>query len=225
MISGFLLHMIKLVNLTKYYPSKLGNQYIFNNVNFEFPEGRNIAILGANGAGKSTLFRILAGSEYPNSGGVLTDKSISWPVALSTGIHPQMTGRENTRFIGRVNGVMDLDKYEEKVKTFAELGVKYDLPVKSYSSGMRSRLAFGCCIAIDFDIYLIDEATSVGDQTFRAKAKSALLSKSMKASVIMVSHDVKEIREFCDSAVILSKGELEFFDSLEEALKVYKSLK
>ncbi|MFB9213695.1 ABC transporter ATP-binding protein [Vibrio sinaloensis] len=216
--------MIELINLTKFYPSKLGNQYIFQNLNFSIPEGHNIAILGSNGAGKSTLFRILAGSEYPNQGKVITSKEISWPVALATGIHPQMTGRENTRFIGRVNGVSDLDSYEEKVKEFAELGVKYDLPVKSYSSGMRSRLAFGCCVAIDFDVYLIDEATSVGDQKFRKKAKKALLEKSQVASVIMVSHDMKEIREFCDSAIILHKGELNFYQDLEEALSIYENL-
>ncbi|RBW46948.1 ABC transporter ATP-binding protein [Psychromonas sp. B3M02] len=216
--------MITLQNLTKYYPSDLGPQYIFKNINFIIPEGHNIGILGSNGAGKSTLFRILAGSEYPNKGKVVTDKAISWPVALATGIHPQMTGRENTRFIGRVNGVENLDEYEEKVKQFAELGIKYDLPVKSYSSGMRSRLAFGCCIAIDFEVYLIDEATSVGDQKFRKKARQALLDKSKTANVIMVSHDLKEIEEFCDSAIILHQGEMKFYDNLQEALKVYEEL-
>ena len=216
--------MIQLESLTKYYPSKLGNQYIFKEVNFTIPEGHNIAILGSNGAGKSTLFRIIAGSEYPNKGRVITDKAISWPVALATGVHPQMTGRENTRFIGRVNGVADLDEYEEKVKAFAELDEKYDLPVNTYSSGMRSRLAFGTCIAIDFDVYLIDEATSVGDQKFRKKAKQALLDKSKQANVIMVSHDVKEIEEFCDSAMVLHKGELTFYNDLQEGLSVYKRL-
>jgi capsular polysaccharide transport system ATP-binding protein len=216
--------MIKLQNITKYYPSDLGHQYIFQNIDFTIPSGCNIAILGSNGAGKSTLFRILAGSEYPNKGKVLTDKSISWPVALSTGIHPQMTGRENTRFIGRVNGVADLDAYEEKVKAFAELGIKYDLPVKTYSSGMRSRLTFGCCISIDFDIYLIDEATSVGDQKFRQKAKNFLLNKSKVANMIMVSHDIEEIKEFCDSAIILHQGSLTFYPDLNEALRIYKAL-
>lgn len=216
--------MIKLQNLTKFYPSDLGPQYIFEDINFEIPEGHNIGILGSNGAGKSTLFRILAGSEYPNKGRVVTDKAISWPVALATGIHPQMTGRENTRFIGRVNGVANLDEYEEKVKKFAELGIKYDLPVRSYSSGMRSRLAFGCCIAIDFEIYLIDEATSVGDQKFRKKARQALLDKSKSANVIMVSHEIKEIKEFCDSAIVLHEGNLTFYDDLDEAIKVYEQL-
>ncbi|WP_298944215.1 ABC transporter ATP-binding protein [uncultured Psychromonas sp.] len=216
--------MIKLQNLTKYYPSDLGPQFIFQNINFDIPDGHNIGILGSNGAGKSTLFRILAGSEYPNKGKVVTDKAISWPVALSTGIHPQMTGRENTRFIGRVNGVENLDEYEEKVKNFAELGIKYDLPVKNYSSGMKSRLAFGCCIAIDFDVYLIDEATSVGDQKFRIKARQALLGKRKTASLIMVSHDLKEIEEFCDSAIILHQGELTFYPDLQQAISIYQSL-
>lgn len=216
--------MITLQNLTKYYPSKLGKQYVFKDLNFTFPRGHNVALLGSNGAGKSTLFRIIAGSEYPNSGKILTDQAISWPVALATGLHPQMTGRENTRFIGRVNGIADLDAYEEKVQGFAELGVKYDLPVRMSSSGMRSRLAFGCCIAIDFDVYLIDEATSVGDQKFRQKAKQALLDKSRSASVIMVSHDMKEIREFCDSAIILHNGDLIYYRDLEQALEVYKDL-
>ncbi|MCL1067028.1 ABC transporter ATP-binding protein [Shewanella olleyana] len=216
--------MIKLEKLTKYYPSELGNQYIFEDVDFTIPSGHNIALLGSNGAGKSTLFRILAGSEYPNSGKVITNQKLSWPVALATGIHKEMTGRENTRFIGRVNGVGDLSDYEEKVKKFAALGVKYDLPVKNYSSGMRSRLAFGCCIAIDFDIYLIDEATSVGDQKFRKKAKSALLQRSKTANVIMVSHDMKEIKEFCDSAIILHDGKLTFYSDLNEALELYETL-
>jgi capsular polysaccharide transport system ATP-binding protein len=216
--------MLTLENLTKYYPSDLGKQYVFRDLSFIFPEGKSLALLGSNGAGKSTLFRIIAGSEYPNSGKVLTNKSISWPVALATGIHPEMTGRENTRFIGRVNGVADLNDYEEKVKNFADLGIKYDLPVKSYSSGMRSRLAFGCCISIDFDVYLIDEATSVGDQSFRQKAKQALLDKSKSASMLMVSHDIEEIKQFCDSAVILHQGQLTYYEKLSEALDIYKQL-
>jgi capsular polysaccharide transport system ATP-binding protein len=216
--------MLTLENLTKYYPSELGKQYIFRDINFTFPEGKSVAILGSNGAGKSTLFRIIAGSEYPNAGRVVTDKSISWPVALATGIHPEMTGRENTRFIGRVNGVADLNDYEEKVKNFADLGIKYDLPVKNYSSGMRSRLAFGCCISIDFDMYLIDEATSVGDQSFRQKAKQALLDKSKSASMLMVSHDIEEIKQFCDSAVILHQGQLTYYEKLREAIDIYKQL-
>jgi len=216
--------LIKLDSLTKYYESDLGPQYIFRDVNFKFPEDHNIAILGRNGAGKSTLFRLLAKSEYPNSGRVLSDRSISWPVALATGIHGQMTGSENIRFIGRINGVTDLDEYERRVQNFAELGHRYFLPVKTYSSGMRAKLAFSSCIAIDFDIYLIDEATSVADPKFRKKAKQALIEKSRTANVIMVSHELAEIRLFCDSAVVIDNGKLTFYPDLESGIKAYQQL-
>lgn len=216
--------MIRLNNITKYYPSKLGNQYIFKDLTFEIPTKRNIAILGKNGAGKSTLFRLIAASEYPEQGNIVSEVSISWPVALATGIHPEMTGKENTRFIGRVNGVKDLKRYERKVELFSELGQKFNLPVKSYSSGMRSRLTFACCMSIDFDVYLIDEVTSVGDTKFKHKAKQTLASKKDIANVIMVSHDMLEVREFCDSAIILNNGTLSFYDDLEEAIRVYQDL-
>ncbi|MDO6559650.1 ABC transporter ATP-binding protein [Paraglaciecola chathamensis] len=216
--------MIKLVNITKYYPSNIGKQFIFKELNFEIPSGHNIGILGSNGAGKSTLFRLLAGSEYPNRGNILTDLNLSWPVALATGIHPQMTGRENTRFIGKINGVEDLDEYENRVKEFAELGQKYDLPVKNYSSGMKPRLAFACSIAIDFDVYLIDEVTSVGDARFRRKARAALFERSENANVIMVSHEMDEIRQFCDSTIVLDKGALTFYNDLETGIEAYQAL-
>jgi capsular polysaccharide transport system ATP-binding protein len=216
--------MIRLENITKYYPSRLGNQYVFKGLTFDIPSGHNIGILGSNGAGKSTLFRLLAGSEYPNRGKIVTDLNLSWPVALTTGIHQQMTGQENTRFIGKINGIADLDSYEERVKAFAELGQKYYLPVRSYSSGMKPRLAFACSIAIDFDVYLIDEVTSVGDAKFRRKAKEALLERSEQANVIMVSHEMDEIRQFCDSAIVLHKGELTFYNDLDRGISEYQAL-
>ncbi|TPV56083.1 ABC transporter ATP-binding protein [Aestuariibacter sp. GS-14] len=212
---------IKLINLTKSYPSKLGPQYIFKDLNFTIPTDNSVALLGKNGAGKSTLFRLIAKSEYPDRGRILTEKSMSWPVALATGIHPQMTGRENTRFIGRINDVQNLAEYERKVKAFAELDKQYDLPVKTYSSGMRTRLVFACCINIDFNIYLIDEATSVGDPKFRKKAREALVEKSKEAGLIMVSHELDQIREFCQSAVLIDNGQLTYFSDLEEAIKIY----
>lgn len=213
--------MIKIENLTKSYPSQLGPQFIFKKLNFEFPTENNVAILGKNGAGKSTLFRLLAKSEYPDKGRILTNKTMSWPVALQTGIHPQMTGRENTRFIGRINNVPSLAKYEEAVQKFAEVGQRFDLPVKTYSSGMRAKLVFACCMNIDFDIYLIDEATSVGDPIFRKKARKTLQEKAEKAGVIMVSHELDQIREFCTSAILLNDGKLTYYPDLEEGIAVY----
>lgn len=213
--------MIRIENLTKSYPSKLGPQYIFRDLNFDFPTETSVAILGKNGAGKSTLFRMLAKSEYPDRGRILTNKSMSWPVALQTGIHPQMTGRENTRFIGRINQVASLADYEEKVQAFAEIGHRFDLPVRTYSSGMRAKLVFACCINIDFDIYLIDEATSVGDPGFRKKARRILKEKNETAGMIMVSHELEQIREFCTSAVLIDNGKLHYFHDLEEGISNY----
>lgn len=216
--------MIQLNRVTKYYPTSRGKKYVFQNLNFDIPHEQNIAILGKNGAGKSTLFRLLAGSEYPNSGKINTDLSLSWPVALATGIHPQMTGRENTRFIARVNGVKDIEAYEQRVLNFSQLGGNFDLLVRNYSSGMKPRLAFACSIAIDFDVYLIDEVTSVGDATFRKRAKDALIEKSTESTVIMVSHQMDEIRLFCDSAVVLDDGLLTFYQDLEEGITRYQTL-
>lgn len=211
-------------SLTKYYPSELGKQYVFRDLSFEVPLTGSIALLGPNGAGKSTLFRMLAGSEFPNSGSIKTDLSISWPVALSTGIHPKMTGRENARFIGRVNGVENLDEYVDQVQRTTRLKHRFDLPVRNYSSGMRSRLAFACCISIDFDIYLIDEVTSVGDPKFRRRARRKLIDKAKHAMVLMVSHDMEEIRQFCNCAIVISKGRLVYYSDLEEAISVYDAL-
>ncbi|MFC3093071.1 ABC transporter ATP-binding protein [Alteromonas sediminis] len=216
--------MIRLDKVTKFYPSNLGDQYIFRDLSFDIPGGHNIAILGSNGSGKSTLFRLIAGSEYPSSGRIITDLTLSWPVALATGIHPEMTGRENARFIGRVNGVTDLAAYEERIKLFSGLGIHFDLFVRDYSSGMRSRLAFACSISIDFDVYLIDEVTSVGDANFRKRAKDALQRISDHSNVIMVSHQMSELRKFCDSAIVLDKGELTFYNDLEEGIERYQAL-
>jgi capsular polysaccharide transport system ATP-binding protein len=164
---------------------------------------------------------MLAKSEYPDRGRIITNKAMSWPVALQTGVHSQMTGRENTRFIGRINNVPSLAHYEEKVQEFAELGKLFDHPVKNYSSGMRAKLVFACCINIDFDIYLIDEATSVGDPLFREKARSSLKKKSEESGVIMVSHELDQIREFCTSAIIIENGKLSYYQELEEGIEVY----
>lgn len=212
---------IRLINVTKSYPSKLGKQYIFKDLNFDFPTENNVAILGKNGSGKSTLFRMLAKSEYPDKGLVYSNKSISWPVALATGVHPSMTGRENARFIARINNVENYSLYEDKVQKFAELGQRFDLPVKNYSSGMRAKLVFACCINIDFEIYLIDEATSVGDPRFRRKAQESLEQKAKKAGIIMVSHEMDQIREFCSSVVLIEDGQLTYYSDLEAGISAY----
>lgn len=216
--------MIQLKSLTKYYPSELGRQYVFKNVDFTIPGNTNIAILGKNGAGKSTLFRLIAGSEYPDSGKIVTRKNLSWPIALASGLHNEMTGRQNARFIARVNGVADIDAFERKVLRFSELKSKFDLPVKTYSSGMRTRLSFSCVISINFDYYLIDEAISVADPAFKQKAHQAMTDKAKSSNIILVTHELDEARELCDSAVVMHHGKLSYYPKLEQGIAVYERL-
>lgn len=213
--------MITLTNVTKYYLTRLGKKYVLNDVSFVIPEGRDVAILGPNGAGKSTLLRLLGGIDYPNSGEISIDKVVSWPMALASGFQGSMTGRENAEFICRVYGVKSIKRTCEFVKHFSEIGDYFELPVKSYSSGMRSRLAFALSMAFDFDIYLIDEITSVGDAAFRRKCAESLAKKREQANVIMVSHDMSTLRKQCDCAIVLSKQSLKFYDDIEAGIGEY----
>ena len=215
--------MIRFDEVTKSYPSKLGKQVVFTDLSFTIPAGRNIALLGSNGAGKSTLFKLLAGSEFPDTGKVHYSANVSWPISLANGVHPRMTGRENARFIGRVHGVDNLEIYQKQVQRFARLGRKFDLPVKNYSSGMRAKLAFACCLMIPFDLYLLDEITSVGDAKFRQRARRAI-KRRVASNVLMISHSLREVREFCDCALVLDSGAIKFYDDLEEAISQYQML-
>lgn len=184
--------MIVLENLTKSYVTpKIGRHYVFRDLNAEMPSGTSIALLGENGAGKSTLLRIIGGIDFADSGDVKTEGRISWPVGLTGGFQGSLTGRQNVRFVCRLNSTSD--QVEEKIKfvqDFAELGKYFDMPVKSYSSGMKSRLSFGLSMAFDFDYYLLDEVGAVGDARFKAKSEALLKDLHNKASVIMVSHNL-----------------------------------
>ena len=161
--------MIALEHVYKSYPLKEGRNLVLNDVNLRMEEGKNIAILGLNGAGKSTLIRIIGGAEAPDRGRVIRTSRVSWPIGFAGCFHGSLSGRENLRFVSRIYGA-DIRKVTEYVENFAELGPYLDMPVKTYSSGMRSKLAFGLSMAIQFDFYLIDEAFSVGDAPFRKKS-------------------------------------------------------
>ncbi|WP_339014830.1 ABC transporter ATP-binding protein [Aeromonas popoffii] len=216
--------MITLDNVSKYYPTKFGRHYVLRNVSFTLPGDRNIGILGANGAGKSTLLRLLGGMDMPNQGKVIRHSRVSWPLALSGGFQGSMTGRENTRFVCRIHGVHDTAEVEEWVKAFSEIGQHYELPIKGYSSGMRSKFSFAVSMAFDFDIYLTDEITSVGDARFRQKCIDVFTQKRETASLIMVSHDMKTLRQQCDMGIVLQNGQLTLHDDIEEAIAIYQTL-
>jgi capsular polysaccharide transport system ATP-binding protein len=214
--------MIKVNNLTKSFYYQGIKTTIFKDLSFNIDTGESIAILGANGAGKSTLLRILGGIDLPDSGTIETDRTISWPVGLVGGFQGSLTGRENVTFVSRIyaekRNVPEKVRYVEE---FAELGVYFDRPFKTYSSGMRSRVAFGLSMAFDFDVYLIDEVTAAGDQRFREKSKRVLLDRKNKSDFLMVDHNLWGLKLHCDRAFILDGGKIEEFSDLDEAVAVH----
>lgn len=216
--------MIQLVNATKFYNIRGHKHYILRDVNYTFPEGKSIGILGRNGAGKSTFLRMLGGLEYPNSGKIITTSSISWPVGLTAGFQGSLTARENIKFVCRIHNKNrhEMKQIEEFVYDFAEIGEFFDMPVKSYSTGMRGRVNFGLSMAFDFDYYLVDEVTGVGDPQFGKKANNAFNEKKKNACIIMVSHNMKEIKSSCDIAVVLDNGKINIFDDMDEAIASYQ---
>ncbi|WP_445360356.1 ABC transporter ATP-binding protein [Microbulbifer sp. EKSA005] len=219
--------MIKLENLTKSFRTPQGRKVLFKDVNASFPEGKNIGILGRNGAGKSTLLRIMGGIDYPDYGRVITNQRISWPMGLSGGFQGSMTGRENVAFICGIHGIWGSaqKKLMDRVQDFAEIGNYFDVPVKSYSSGMRSRLAFGLSIAVDFDIYLVDEVMSVGDAHFKKKCEEVIAEKRKTSSFIIVAHAMAMLKKNCEVGIYLDSGGLSIFDSMDKAIELYQGEK
>jgi capsular polysaccharide transport system ATP-binding protein len=218
--------MIELRNLTKYYPTERGRKYVFRDLNVTFPGGHSIGVLGRNGAGKSTMLRILGGLEAPDSGEVVCDESISWPVGLSGGFQGSLTARDNVRFVCRVFGATgaEQERIIKYVEDFAEIGDYFDLPVGIYSHGMKSRVTFGTSMAFDFDYYLIDEVMAVGDPIFRKKSSQVFKQKLEGASVILVSHNLKEVAEMCDSAIVVERGSVKVFDDVQEGITYYQEM-
>ena len=216
--------MITLKNLTKSYVTPKGRHHVFKNLNAILPENKSVALLGKNGAGKSTLLRIIGGIDYADSGQVITHKSISWPVALSGGFQGSLSARQNCRFVARlyVNTEDEVECIVNFVEEFAEIGKYFDMPIKNYSSGMRSRISFGLSMAFNFDYYLLDEAGAVGDASFRKKSQKLLDKLKETSNIIMVSHDLNDLTKNCDVAFLVRDGKAEYFDDVSEAVEVYK---
>lgn len=215
--------MIEIRALTKSYRTNSGRKFIFRNMSIDIPENRNVAIIGKNGAGKSTLMRLLGGQDTPDSGRIVTTKSISWPVGLTGGFQGSMTGRQNVKFVARVYGAEGKRMREvvEYVENFAEIGEYFDQPVNTYSSGMRGRVAFGLSLAFEFDYYLVDEAMSVGDAHFKRKATAAFQERINKANILLVTHGMSQVRALCDMVLLLKNGELIRYDDIEEGIAAY----
>ncbi len=218
--------MLRLRNLTKWYPTPHGRRYVFRDLNFEFPDKTNIGLIGRNGAGKSTLMRLLAGIDTPNAGSIVTDARISWPVGLSGGFQGTLTARENVQFVSRVHGAtgVAMRRVIDFVADFAEIGDYFDLPVNTYSSGMRARVAFGLSMAFDFDYYLIDEVMAVGDPQFKAKSQRVLRERLASANVIMVSHLMPTIRRNCDMVVLVDRGNTVLYEDVKAGVLAYRGV-
>lgn len=218
--------MIWLNNVTKYYMNNEEKHYVLKNESLLIPSSVNVGILGRNGAGKSTLLRLLGGMDFPNSGSIVSNKKFSWPIGLQGGFQASMTGRQVVRFVCRIYGQSSdaIIKHIDEVEEFAELGEYFDLPIKSYSSGMRSRLAFGLSLTFDFDYLLIDEALSVGDAYFQAKAKEALKVKLEKCNYLLVSHNMHTLNELCDVGIVVFDSKMYYFDNISDAIDEYKRI-
>jgi len=218
--------MIQITNATKFFETSGEKKYILKNVTLTIPSGVNIGILGRNGAGKSTLLRMLGGIEFPSVGNIVSNQTFSWPMGLAGGFQGSMTGRQNVKFVCRIYGKTDSEIKEiiSFVESFAEIGDYFNMPIKIYSSGMRSRLSFGLSLAFDFDYLIIDETLSVGDENFKKKAKSALEKKIENCNVILVSHSMNDLRKICDAGIVVDNGKLYYFENIDDAIDRYYEL-
>src|SRR5215469_2748864 len=212
--------MIMLDSVCKSYRTRAGRKTVLDEVSVVFQSGHNFGILGPNGAGKSTLLRLIAGSEPPDQGIVRRFARVSFPLGFGGTFHGALSGRENVAFIARIYGAA-IRPTIAYVEGFAELGEYFAMPVNTYSAGMRARLAFATCLAIDFDVYLIDEVTEIGDQRFRRRCAEAFRERMFHSDIILVTHNAHTLRQYCDRGAILANGQLTLFDDIGTAIGRY----
>ncbi|MHB9057031.1 MAG: ABC transporter ATP-binding protein [Paludibacteraceae bacterium] len=217
--------MLQLVDICKSYPIHHGRSQktILDRVNLKINPGEKWGILGRNGAGKSTLIRVISGADIPGSGTIIKNMSISWPLAFGGAFQGSLTGTDNVKLISRIYNI-NFDKAMELVEDFAELGSYLNEPVKNYSSGMASRLAFAISMSVEFDCFLIDEGMSVGDHRFHQKCNIELFEKRADRAMIIVAHQTDLILQHCNKAAVLENGKLIIHDTVESAISTYESL-
>jgi capsular polysaccharide transport system ATP-binding protein len=215
--------MIQLDDVYKFYRIERHRKVVLDHVSMNFEAGVNYAVLGVNGAGKSTLIRLIAGAEISNGGRIRRTVRVSWPLGFGGGLHPHMTGRENAQFVARIYGE-DVRRVVNFVEDFAEIGHYIDAPVHTYSSGMTARVAFGLSMAIPFECYLIDEVMAVGDARFQSRCEEVFRSRRANADIIMVSHNMASLQDYCERGVVLANGQLHAFSEVGSAIELYKQL-
>lgn len=214
--------MIHIEHVTKRYATRHGEVTVLDDVNLTIRPGEKVGILGRNGAGKSTIIRLISGAERPSAGLIRREMSVSWPLAFGGAFQGSLTGLDNLRFICRVYGKSTEDRIAY-VQEFSELGRYLREPVKTYSAGMRARLAFAISMVVEFDCFLIDEIVAVGDSRFHEKCRVELFEKRKDRAMIIVSHDPGYVREHCDRAAVLVRGKLTTFNHVDDAFAFYQS--
>ena len=214
--------MIHIEHVIKRYATRHGEVTVLDDVNLTIHPGEKVGILGRNGAGKSTIIRLISGAERPSSGLIRREMSVSWPLAFGGAFQGSLTGLDNLRFICRVYGKSTEDRIAY-VQEFSELGRYLREPVKTYSAGMRARLAFAISMVVEFDCFLIDEIVAVGDSRFHEKCRVELFEKRKDRAMIIVSHDPGYVREHCDRAAVLVRGKLTTFNHVDEAFAFYQN--
>lgn len=215
--------MIHCHDVHKHYRSGHIGKTVLRGVNFTINPRDRIGLLGRNGAGKSTLIRLIGGVEMPTSGKIVRQMSCSWPLGFNGGFQGSLTGYDNARFIARIYDKPYLEM-REFIEEFTELGRQLRMPVKTYSSGMRARLAFALSLAIEFECYLIDEVIMVGDTNFQKKCQGEFFEKRQDRALLLASHSTGLVRKYCNRAVVLHEGVATMYEDVEEALGVYDAL-
>jgi capsular polysaccharide transport system ATP-binding protein len=215
--------MLELRDVHKVYDTRRGRRHVLRGVDCAFRKGDAVGILGRNGAGKSTLIRIMSGAEHPTRGEVRRGMSVSWPLGFGGAVHHALTGADNIRFIARIYG-RPFGWTLGFVEEFAELGDYLHMPVRTYSAGMETRLAFALSLAVEFDCYLVDEVVAAGDARFADRCRQALLERRGQSALLMVSHSPDILRAFCDTGATLHEGRLTFHEDLDQAIAAYRAL-
>jgi capsular polysaccharide transport system ATP-binding protein len=213
--------MIKFRNVSKSYRTLTSRKVVLDRLTLTLPRGAKVGILGRNGAGKSTLIGMIAGTVRPDGGEIRSQGAVSWPLGFAGSFAGDLTGAQNIRFAARIYGI-DTDALVDYVQDFAELGDFLDMPVRTYSSGMKARLAFGLSMGVSFDWYLVDEITGVGDSAFRRKSLTVFRKRLKDAGLLMVSHSTNTIRDYCTSGLVVEGGQARYFQDVGEAIALHE---
>ena len=213
--------MLEFENVSKSFWTGTQHKVILDKVSFRVELGKSIGILAPNGTGKTTLINMMAGLEKPDEGEVRRGCNISFPLGFMGGVVAKVSAMENARYIARLYG-LDPDYVESFCRWLCNLGEYFDQPLGTYSAGMRARLSFALMLALDFDMYLIDEGMpATTDVEFNRKAGEILQERLRTTTIIIVSHQAETLEKFARSAAVLVSGQLHMFDTLEEAKQLY----